>query len=455
VTQRLIRDPIHDLIYLTDSPRDRLLFSLVRTREFQRLRRIKQLGFADMVFPGATHSRFAHSLGVLWNCRRFLDRIEIVTEQGLDDDLRTIVEVAALLHDVGHGPFSHAFEKVTNIRHEKRTVEIILSESTEIHEVLAGDRCVENLPCRVAALFPEGEELVRERCTEVPECPLHLRHVVSSQFDADRSDYLLRDSHFAGVKYGSFDFAWLIGHLLVDPARPRLVLGRKSRHGLEDYVFARYYMYQAVYFHKTTRAAEVMLRLLFGKMKSMIQGDTGIGQVVSGVAPELLRAFESRASLADFLALDDNSVFEFLKRGAISDDSTIQYLSSGLLNRRLYKCVDATDGAKDHPERLVEFGSRMKELLIGETGLPVDSACAFEQDTPSDTPYKIYDPDPESENVDTQLYVELDTGEIRELSQASGIVEALKRKITLLRYYFPEELRGQVNPLASRLLGRQ
>src|SRR6516165_6758808 len=126
---KVIRDPVHELIPFEDTPCDRLLWDLINTREFQRLRRIKQLGVCELVFPGANHSRFAHSIGVMHIARSFLARVRRVWPGLLDDARETLVLAAALVHDVGHGPFSHSFESVTGDRHETRTVEIILDRS--------------------------------------------------------------------------------------------------------------------------------------------------------------------------------------------------------------------------------------------------------------------------------------------------------------------------------------
>lgn len=145
---KVIRDPVHELIPFEDNPCDRLLWDLINTKEFQRLRRIKQLGVCELVFPGANHSRFAHSIGVMHVARSFLARIRRVRPELLDQEDETLVLVASLIHDVGHGPFSHAFESITGDRHEARTREIILDRSTEIHQALARYRPEGELPER-------------------------------------------------------------------------------------------------------------------------------------------------------------------------------------------------------------------------------------------------------------------------------------------------------------------
>src|SRR3954451_4826518 len=187
---KVFRDPIHNLIAFEDTPCDRLLLDLINTREMQRLRRIKQMGVSELVFPGANHSRFAHSLGVLHTARMFLDQLERCDGKPLPAEQRTLVLCAALLHDVGHGPFSHVFELVTGRWHEAYTLAIVQDDSTEVHRCLKSfDR---TLPEKLALFFDDDAD------DEGPT-PAYLKRIVSGQLDADRCDYLLRDSHATGT----------------------------------------------------------------------------------------------------------------------------------------------------------------------------------------------------------------------------------------------------------------
>jgi uncharacterized protein len=259
---KILRDPVHSLIVFQNNAWDRLILNLLDTPEVQRLRRIKQLGFSELVFPGANHSRLAHSLGVLHVTKKFLDQFDLLAGKPPDEGQRCIVLAAALLHDIGHGPFSHAFEKVTKLKHENFTHQIIADESTQVHQRL---RSVDtSLPDRLKRFFSEGKE--EGEATQV-ELPAYLTHVISSQLDADRCDYLLRDSYATGTNYGQYDLDWLLSHLQPQPDGRRFFLSRKALSAAEAYVFARFHMYRTVYFHKTTRAAEVMLRLVFQRLR--------------------------------------------------------------------------------------------------------------------------------------------------------------------------------------------
>jgi len=431
---KVIRDPIHNVIVFEDTAIDRLLLRLINCREFQRLRRIKQLGLSEMVFPGANHSRFAHSIGVMHTARLFLNQIRNVGFT-LTDDQKTVVLVSALLHDIGHGPFSHAFEKITKDRHERRTIEIIKDDATQINKVLK--EFDGSLPTRVAEFFREDPSE-----GEVEGIPPFFVHVVSSQLDADRCDYLLRDSHATGADYGKYDLRWLIDHLYVDETNNRIYLGRKAFYATEQYVFARYHMYQAVYFHKTTRSAEVMLRLLFKRYKELLVAEDTPkkkSKVVTGAPPALSRAFSGDLPLNDYLLLDDHTITEFLKWCESCEDSIIKRLATGLLYRRLYKCVDATEMLRDSPAKFVAFREKAKEIV--KTKIEVED-YGLASDTPADTPYKVYDPS--SDNPATQILVKDAYGDIKPIDLLSEQVNALRKKITQFRYYFPEEARDEI-----------
>src|SRR5262249_37133305 len=175
-------------------------------------------------------------------------------------------------------PFSHTFEKITEEDHEARTLEIIRDPSTDVNKRLM--QFSNDLPEILAAFF--DEDLEEDRRDAV--MPPHLTQVVSSQLDADRFDYLLRDSHATGTDYGRFDAGWLIEHLHLDGAKKRLYLSHKALMAAEAYVFARSRMYRTVYFHKTTRAAEVMLRLVLKRYKELL-AEAGSAKAKALLAP--------------------------------------------------------------------------------------------------------------------------------------------------------------------------
>lgn len=439
---RIIRDPVHNIIPFADDDCDRLLLSLINTKEFQRLRRIKQLGLSQLVFPGADHSRFAHSIGVMHFAQRMLDRLIAVRPSCATSEQRLIVLAAALLHDVGHGPFSHAFESITGDKHERRTLEIIRSGDSEVNRVLR--RFDAKLPEKLTVFFDEELAVDARDGSLVPP---YLTQIVSSQLDADRFDYLLRDSYSTGTEYGRFDHGWLLQHLDVDERRGRVFLHAKALLAAETYIFARYHMYRSVYYHKTTRAAEVMLRLLLRRYKQLLDdesGDEARRRVVPDAPPAVLKAFASTIGLNEYLLLDDHSLTEFAKCCATCDDSVLSQLAQGLLNRRLFKAVDVTEAGIPHAVSFCEAARR----IIESFGYVAE--FAFSPDTPSDTPYKLYNPD--SEKPATQIYIQTASGSQRELSEQSDSVRQLNKKYTLTRYYFPPDVRSRVLAEAVPLL---
>src|SRR4051812_29809188 len=244
--EKLIRDPVHDVIaFRTERPADALLFRLLNAAEFQRLRRIRQLGMASLAYPGADHSRYSHSLGVMETARKILDHLR--PSMQLDEEGETVCLVAALLHDLGHGPFSHVFERVSGIRHERLTQRIITDPDSEVHRVLF----------RHDKLMPEKiVDFLRCRPKRTFYCD-----ILASQLDADRLDYLLRDNLMTGSRYGDYDLRWLLHAFTIDGDADRLAVTWKGVSAVEAYLQSRYHMYRNVYFHKVVRSAEGMVRL--------------------------------------------------------------------------------------------------------------------------------------------------------------------------------------------------
>jgi hypothetical protein len=226
-------------------------------------------------------------------------------------------------------------------------------------------------------------------------------------------------------------------------------------------------MYRAVYFHKTTRAAEVMLKMIFRRLKALIDeiagdrpaelggkmahpGEAGKGRIVSemekvapGIPPGVVRAFSGAVALEDFLRLDDFALHEFFKSCAGSKDKHLQELGYGLVNRRLYKGIDLTEiGAG-----LGEFAVKATDFLRSK-GAETD--YEFGDDTPADTPYKPYDPD--QEKPAAQIYVEDGTGRVVEIGTISDPVRTLQKKYHLVRYYFPERYRTEIQAIAAPLM---
>ncbi|MFW6058524.1 MAG: HD domain-containing protein, partial [Persicimonas sp.] len=376
---KLFRDPVHNIIaFDLNDEVERLLFRLIQTRTVQRLRRVRQLGFANLVYHGAEHSRFVHSLGVVHIARRMLETLgeEVSAEERLE------VLCAALLHDVGHGPFSHAIEKVTAIDHEEYSAQLVRDPDSEIHQVLSQvDR---GLPERVARYFgPRSQvEAARHVCLDI----------VSSQLDADRLDYILRDGLATGVKIGVYDFERILTMLEVyqrddgdGPTSRRLAVGYRAREAVEGYLLARFHMFKQVYLHKAVRAAEKMLEAVLRRAEALQNQGRSFDSNPSPRLTRLLRG--ERLETDEFVSLDDTDVWISLKHWRDDDDPVLSRLSAGLLDRDLYKTIDLNT---DDPVDIARTIDRATELAE-KMGLDPDYAVLT--DRAYDTPYVPYDPE--------------------------------------------------------------
>src|SRR5256712_5327959 len=245
------------------------MIRLIDTPEFQRLRRIKQLGLGLYTYQGAEHSRFTHSLGALHLITRILDQLSDRYQIAAED--RATARAAALLHDVGHGPFSHAMEEVLGVHHEKMTMLAVTSEETALCHALRSYSA--ELPQRVASIIDGNFK------------PAALAHLVSSQLDVDRMDYLLRDSLMTGAKYGLYDLEWIINALQIDESGDRIYVAARGAFAVEEYLQARYYMFRQVYFHRTLRSAEAVVRSALRRALELMERG-GEGWRASGASVE-------------------------------------------------------------------------------------------------------------------------------------------------------------------------
>ena len=237
---RTYRDPIHSEITLNSKDSiENLLIDLIDSREMQRLRWIRQLGTGWFTYHGAEASRFQHSIGAMHIARKMFQQIQdqIQASDEEIEEFRLLALVAALLHDLGHGPFSHSCEDVTDVKHEFFTHKIILDKRTEVNKLLV--KYDPKLPEKVSAVLKKTYPVK------------FLSNIVSGQIDCDRFDYLLRDSHFTGTNYGNFDLARVISSITLNKDHDCLsVYEGKGTLAVEDYLYARYSMYLQVYLHK-------------------------------------------------------------------------------------------------------------------------------------------------------------------------------------------------------------
>lgn len=402
--EKVFKDPVHRYIHV----RDRVIWDLVGTKEFQRLRRIKQLGTTFLTFHGAEHSRFSHSLGVYEIVRRIVDDV-FKGRQEWDESDRLLSLCAALLHDLGHGPFSHAFEKVFQFDHEYFTQAIIMGD-TEVNQVLR----------LVSADFPKK---VAEVIAKTSEKKLVIS-LISSQIDADRMDYLLRDAYFTGVSYGHFDMERILR--VMRPKEDQVVFKKSGMHAVEDYIMSRYQMYWQVYFHPVSRSGEVILHKILHRAKELHEQFYHFKHEPK----HFVTLFEGKPKLKDYLELDESVVLYYFHVWQEEDDPILKDLCYRFLNRHLFKYIEF--------DPATEYKKYMKLVtLFTEAGINPEYYLVL--DSSSDLPYDFYRPGEEEERLPIQL--SMSNGENRELSRESEIVEAISgKRRTDHKLYFPLDL---------------
>lgn len=330
-----VRDPIHDFIRF-----DRVEKEIIDTREFQRLRNIKQLSFCYYVYPGAMHSRFEHSLGVMELATQYFDCLDhdrhpdrktfrsIYENEDKRKEARRTLRLAALLHDVGHLPYSHTLENIlpqdqdsgSKLKHEDVSVAII--RETKIEEIIKKAYGADEIK-RITRILTK-EELLHE--------DFLLRQIISGEFDADRMDYLIRDSHHCGVSYGKFDYHRLLESLRLyqdDDENYWLTIERGGVHCLEALILARYFMFAQVYFHRTRRMYDYYLNEFLNESK-MIN--------------------ISRDKLTDVLNYDDLDVWRKIEKFAKSGKSiwAKRIYNRGNHHSLIYETDDHADPKEDY-----------------------------------------------------------------------------------------------------------
>ncbi|HLR08453.1 MAG TPA: HD domain-containing protein [Bacillota bacterium] len=404
--EKVFKDPVHKYVHVTD----RVIWDLIATPEFQRLRRIKQLGTTNLTFHGGEHSRFNHSLGVYEIVRRIIYNFRNRTHW--DNDKRLLSLCAALLHDLGHGPFSHSFEKVFKLDHEQFTQKIIL-----------GDTMVNTILERVHPGFArEVADVIGK--THPDQLVVSL---ISSQIDADRMDYLQRDAYFTGVSYGHFDMERILR--VMRPIEDQVVIKSTGMHAVEDYIMSRYQMYWQVYFHPVTRSAEVILSKILQRAKHLYEIDYDFK-----LEPmHFISFFTGNPSLEEYLRLDEMIVYYYFQLWQDEDDPILRDLCERFVNRRLFKYIEF------NPNSQMDDYMRLHQLFY-EVGIDPDYYLVV--DSSSDLPYDFYRPGEEEERLPIHLL--MPNHELKELSRQSDIVESISgKKRTDHKLYFPQDFLDQ------------
>ena len=380
--QKVMRDPIHEYIHVDYQ----VIWDAINSKEFQRLRRIHQMGTSYQVYHTAEHSRFSHSLGVYEIIRRMVYEVK-----GLDDYLseyeKITIMLAGLCHDLGHGPFSHFFESIIKPNHEKISAKILLEDS-DIHSVLI--RYDEDLPNNIVAVLNHTHP------NKV------LTRMISSQLDADRMDYLLRDAYFTGTSYGHFDLERILRTLRV--VDHQLVVKESGVHSVEDYIMARYHMYWQVYYHPTSRSIEAILYAFFNRLKDLMNEDHSYCDTYPMFK---FISNEGEITIQEHYKLDETSCFYGFQCAQEDEDTILSDFAHRIIERKLFDYIDITSSSdyESKKQELIQHGYNPEYYLY------LDKA--------EKRPYSPYSED------DSQIMILMPDKTIKELSQVSVIVSAI------------------------------
>lgn len=389
IVNKVFRDPIHGYIHFDDAN----LYKLVESKEMQRLKRIYQLGGSFQVFPTAEHSRFSHSIGAYQIVTRIIDEVDGI-KNALSDLDQIVLKTAVLLHDLGHGPFSHAFEMVHKIKHEEYT-KAIINSSSEVNKILKSIN--PKLPSMLSQVY-DGKyknEIVNQ--------------LVSSQLDADRMDYLLRDAYFCGTPYGSFDIGRILRVMMVN--KGKIVFKESGIPAIEDYLVGRYHMYKQVYLHPRSLSFEL---ILVGMIKRFIELNQQKYKFLSDYSSIECLVSNSKIATNEYHDLDDNLIYFYAKQMMKEKDSILSELATRFIDRKLLDHVSVKNEKEASliEKKIVKKGYNpnyfiYKEHLIAEV-------------------YKKYGV---KDNQEILIYKK--DGKILPLIKASAIVAALNHEAQL------------------------
>jgi uncharacterized protein len=440
VSDKVFRDPLYNYIAF-DRKRDGWLIDLINCREVQRLRRIHQLGVSNFTYPGADHTRFAHSLGVAHLMLLVLDHLE--KESGAEKIMkaRQALLATALLHDVGHGPFSHLFEPCLGINHEKWSIAVILDKNSEVHKVL--NREDPYLPNHVADLINSDDT----------KHPAWQRALMSSQLDVDRLDYLRRDSLFTGAGYGHFDWHRLLTTVEFDKDDTDLVWPAKSAMAIEEYIFARYYMYQNVYLHKTTRGFEQLLQAMW-KRADRLRRDGG--NINANPVLKKFWKFETpepgKLPIEDYLKVEEFTVLEQIQRWTTHSDKPLADCARRFLDRDGFAMVEPPPPPNPlKPDDLGDWEPELHKLLKGKGYEVPEMYCLADRIKGKyRQPYRE-EKDPEDQSAVNTIRVVVDDKPMAIGEYFPRLKAVIAPPEDRIHYYVPKEIRDEAKALSQRL----
>ena len=401
---RTYRDPIHSEINLNSQDKvEDLLIQLIDAREMQRLRWIRQLGTGWFTYHGAEASRFQHSIGTMHIARKIFSQIEAQIQASEEEieEYRLLVLVAALLHDIGHGPFSHSCEDILDVKHEYFSHKVILDPKTEVNKILKSFET--KLPEKVSAVLAKKYPVK------------FLSNIVSSQIDCDRLDYLLRDSHFTGTNYGTFDLARVISSLTLNNEHDCIsVYEGKGALAIEDYLYARYSMYLQVYLHKKCIASDIMFKKLFDRVKLLLKS-----KKIAFLEQPLFNWLSKQGNMdtLDFIEIDDSMIWHHINNLTKEKDTVLKDLASRFLRRKLFKATKF-ESEEEYKKLKAETLNKLKQADL-------NPEYYMDRTTVASRPYSFYNPD--TSNFSKAIFVEdsKSPSGLKEISELSHIVKTM------------------------------
>lgn len=436
MSAKIFRDPLYNYVSV-DRARDGWLLKLLDTPEVQRLRRIHQLGVSYLTYPGADHNRLAHSLGVLHLMQQALDHLEQRHKDEQINRARAPLLAAALLHDVGHGPFSHLFEPCLDIDHEVWSEKVLLDPSTKVHQILKGvDR---TLPQSVAELINKDNH----------DHPAWQKALLSSQLDMDRLDYLRRDSLFTGAGYGHFDWFRILNTFeLIDADGNRdIVWDGKSMLAIEEYIFARYYMYQNVYLHKTTRGFEKLVVAMWARAKELRQAGGDV--MLVGPIADFWSAKDP--AVQQYLRIEEFTVLQQIQNWMDHPDKPLSDLARRFLFRDRLAVVEPPTRRNELLSDFTAFETELHALLKRRNYDP--PLCYCLRDSVKAKYRQPYSPEKESDEQSVKNAIRLRVPDRPEPVEISSILDRLKaltqEPTDRVRYYVPKDVQDDARRLSA------
>ena len=444
MADKVFRDPLYNYIAF-DRKRDGWLLKLIDCPEVQRLRRIHQLGVSNFTYPGADHTRLAHSLGVTHLMKMALDHLQRESDEQKIRTARQALLATALLHDVGHGPFSHLFEPCLDINHEQWSIAIVKDETTQVYKTLKEED--PDLPGHVA-------DLINEKNTKYPPWQ---RALISSQLDVDRMDYLRRDSFYSGAGYGRFNWHRLLTTVGFTNNNSDLVWPAKSALAIEEYIFARYYMYQNVYLHKTTRGYEALLQAMWGRADQLRKDRVDINPV-----PVLERLWKSdkiepgKIDVADYLSVEEFTVLEQIQRWTSHDDPSLSDCARRFMQRDGLVMVQPPPPVNPlKPTELGDWEPELHALLESKGFVNPEMYCLADKVKGKYRQPYTEEKEPDDQSAVNTIRVMIDGEPIsigEYLPRLKAVIAPPEDRVF---YYIPREIRDNANKLSKRLAESQ